>query len=236
MNVRHGLQAVLCSKRIKLICVFFVIAASLGVSSSDALPNTVVRVEPSASSVAVGGVFSMNVMVADVENLYGLEIILTWNSSVLRLINVELWLGQYGGVLNNPIYIVENSSQQNKYALSATSVPSASPFNGTGNIVCMNFSVASVGTCTLDLQTQLYDYPPLDRDPRLSFPIPHTDIDGSFNAPISELSTLGQVLALAALICVTAFSISNKKKRSNTNVPAHRRYTRQNLLRCQKAT
>jgi len=172
--------------RITFIAILFVTAVSLCISDVNAFPDTVVMVEPSSSSAIVGDTFSVNATVVDVQNLYGFEMTLTWNSTVLRLINIEIRLEQDGGVLNAPTYIAENSTLENRYTLSATSTNPAPSFNGTGSIVCMNFSVIGIGACTLDLQTQLYDYPPPDRDPRFSLPIAHADVDGLFQGVIPE--------------------------------------------------
>jgi hypothetical protein len=172
--------------QISFIALIFVTSLSFYTLAADAFPDTAVIVEPKSSSVVVGETFSINVTVVDVQNLYGLEVILSWNSTVLALINTEVQLGQNGGVLNSPVYIADNSTQGSRYTVSATSTSPAPSFNGTGNIVRMNFSVIGTGACKLDLQTQLYDYPPPDRDPRLSMPITHTDVDGFFQDVIPE--------------------------------------------------
>jgi len=172
--------------QISFITMIFVTIIPFYTLAADAFPDTVVIVEPNSSSAIVGETFSINVTIVDVQNLYGLEAILSWNSSVLSLVNLEVQLGQNGGVLNAPVYIAENSTQGSRYTISATSTSPAPSFDGTGNIVRMNFSVVGTGACELDLQTQLYDYPPPDRDPRLSLPIAHIDVDGSFQSVIPE--------------------------------------------------
>jgi len=165
----------------------------------NASPATVVIVEPNSRSAVVGETFCVNVTVVDVQNLYGLEAILSWDSTVLTLVNTEVQLGQDGGVLNAPIYIADNSTQGSRYIVSATSTSPAPSFNGTGNIVRMNFSVVGTGVCKLDLQTQLYDYPPPDRDPRLSLPIAHEDVDGFFQGVIPEFPSYLFFVAIAML-------------------------------------
>jgi len=171
---------------------------------ANASPDTIVIVEPNSSSAIVGGIFSVNVTIVDVQNLYGLEAILSWDSTVLTLVNAEVQLGQDGGVLNAPVYIVDNSTQGSRYTVSATSMNPAPSFNGTGNIVRMNFSVIGTGTCKLNLQTQLYDYPPPERDPRLSLPIAHEDVDGFFQGVIPEFPSYSVFVIIAML---TLFSI-----------------------------
>jgi Cohesin domain len=184
--LRHRSQGGHFASQISGLSLVFVCSILFLALTAKASPTTVVTVEPNSSSAMVGETFSVNVTVVDVENLFGVDATLTWNSTILTLVNCEIQLGQEGGALNPPIYIAENSSQGSKYTISATSTNPAPSFNGTGIIVRLNFSVLSIGTCKLDLQTQLYDYPPPDRDPRLSLPIAHEDIDGVFQGVIPE--------------------------------------------------
>jgi hypothetical protein len=189
----------------------------LGTFTANASPATVVIVDPNTSSAIVGETFIVNVTVVDVENLYGVEAVLSWNSTVLTLVSLEIQLGQQGGVLNAPVYIAENSVQESRYTISATSTSPASPFNGTGNIVRLNFSVLNVGTCELDLQTQLYDYPPPDRDPPLSLPIAHEDIDGLFQGLIPEFP--GPLIFVAAVLLTLFSAVLSKHIFSKNNKP-----------------
>jgi hypothetical protein len=201
--MRHNSPTTHRIGRIAFIAMLFATASLLYISDASALPDTSVIVEPNESSAIVGDSYSVNVTIVDVQNLYGLEAILSWNSTILALVNVEVQLGQDGGVLNSPIYVAENSTQGSRYTVSATSTNPAPSFNGTGNIVRLNFSVIGLGTCELDLQTQLYDYPPSDRDPRLSLPITHADVDGLFQSAIPEFPSH---LVLVAALVLTLFS------------------------------
>ncbi len=198
----------------RVVLVALLLAATCHIHTSDvgALPDASVVVEPHESSSIVGEVFSLNVTIVDVYNLYGLDVMLGWNSSVLLLVGVEVQLGQDGGALNPPIYMAENSTLGSRYIVAAASMSPAPSFNGTGNIVCLSFSVIDTGMCELDLQTQLYDYPPPDRDPRLSLPIVHTDVDGLFQSTIPEFP---EPLVLIVAIVLTLFSAVLTKHASN---------------------
>ena len=46
----------------------------------QAAPETVVKVEPSSSYANVGETFTINITVVDVQNLYGVEVTLYWNT------------------------------------------------------------------------------------------------------------------------------------------------------------
>jgi hypothetical protein len=209
--MRHSSPITHSIGQISFIASIFVTILSFYTLAADAFPDTAVIVEPNSSSVVVGETFSINVTVVDVHNLYGLEVILSWDSTILALVNMEVQLGQNGGVLNAPVYIADNSTQGSRYTISATSTSPAPSFSGTGSIVHMNFSVIGTGACKLELQTQLYDYPPPDRDPRLSLPIVHTDVDGFFQGIIPEFPGY---LFFVATAMLTLLSVVFSKQRA----------------------
>jgi len=165
-----------------LLASILLIPSIIQTNTAQAAPETIVKVDPDTISANVSETFTINIRVIDVQNLYSVEVTLYWNSSLLKLENVDIRLGQADGVLYDPIYIVENSTREGKYTLAALSYASAPSFNGTGNIVRITFNATNSGDSKLDLaETQLYDYPPTDREPRISMPIEHITIDGFFN-------------------------------------------------------
>lgn len=148
--------------------------------------ETIVKVEPYASFASLGETFSINIRVVDVQNLYGVEIALYWNGTVLQLTHVDVRLNinesHPDGVLYNPVYWDDETSP-NKYFLYGTSYDPAPPFSGSGNIVVLNFTVIAEGNCTFHLESKLADWPPPDRIPRISKPIDHITLDGVFIIP-----------------------------------------------------
>jgi len=149
--------------------------------------STTVRVMPSTVSALLGESFTVTISLSNVQNLYGLEVILNWNPAVLRATTIDIRLGVESfpdGVLHEssyspPIFIAENNLTQTEgeYRLVATSMAPAPSFNGSGNIVRITFDSTNLGDSALDLDSQLFDYPPIDRDPRISFTIDHTTLD-----------------------------------------------------------
>jgi hypothetical protein len=160
--------------------------------------STIVVVAPSTVSAHVGEPFNVTVSLSNVQNLYGLEVILNWDPDVLRVSKVDVRLGVEtypDGVLHEsssspPIFIAENNLTQSEgeYSLVATSMAPASSFSGSGNIVRLTFEPLAVGTSKIDLESQLLDYPPTDRDPRISQPIAHSSQGSSITV---EKSTSG---------------------------------------------
>ena len=151
--------------------------------------TTAVVVEPEAVTANLGEPFTITVRLSNVQNLYGIEVILNWNPDILEVTNVDVRLGvetYSDGVLHEtdsspPVFIAENNITQTlgQYRLVATSMNPAPSFNGSGNIVRITFNPLSLGDSILDLESQLSDYPPLDRDPRISFLIDHTTMDST---------------------------------------------------------
>jgi len=172
---------------------------------------TVASVEPRDSFANVTGTFTVNITLADVENLYGVGITFIWNSSVLRALNIDGRLGQADGVLHNPIFVAENSLREGKYALTATSTNPAPSFNGSGTIAIVTFSVVNIGESSLDLETQLYDRPLPDMP---SMPIDHTTVGGFFYGPIPEFPDFTIPIALMTLTLLAATFYRKISRRS----------------------
>lgn len=132
----------------------------IGINVVQADLQTVVAIVPYTSSADVGQTFIINVTVMDVQDLYGIEATIYWNSSILEPMNFDVRLGQVDGALNGPVFFPpQNPARAGEYVISATSVAPAPSFNGSGNIVRIAFKVTEAGRCNISLLTDLYDYP-----------------------------------------------------------------------------
>ena len=158
-----------------MIILLVLIGTSFYVRPAFSQSATVVKVETSTGSPAIGQPFIVTISIDNVENLYGLEIILSWDSFVLQATMVDTRVGvesHADGVLhessNSPsIFIGENNllQSQGEYRLVVTSTSPAAPFSGSGNIVKVTFNPISIGSSALGLESQLSDYPLTDLDP-----------------------------------------------------------------------
>jgi hypothetical protein len=181
-------------KLLKKVILLVLLFLSINVTAHCILPvssqpSTTVKVEPSTMSPSMGQTFTVTISILNVQNLYSLEVVLNWDPSVLQTTNVETCVGVEtfaDGVLhlssNSPtIFIAENNLTQNEgeYRLTVTSMAPAPAFSGSGKIVKVTFSPISLGSSALNLQSQLYDYPPIDRDPRISLAIDHVVQDSN---------------------------------------------------------
>jgi len=216
-----------------LLALTFLILFSAQVTGIRAANQTAVQVDPPVSSAAVGANFTINVTITDVENLYALEVDLYWNASVLDIAKIDVRLGLADGALYNPILPIENSTQEGKYVLAATSYKPAPPFNGTGNIVTVTFNVKNPGTSSLNLEAQLADYSP-DTG---SSPIDHSTINGTFNSIIPEMPNIAILLVFATLTAAVAvFSQRILSRTRPKRVQSRSRQLGQNLLVKEKGT
>ena len=88
--------------------------------------------------------------------------------------------------MHEPVFVAKNETiqEEGRYLLAATSTVPAEPFSDSGNILAITFNVTNAGSCRLDVEAKLADWPPPDRDPRISWPILHETIDGFFGRQV----------------------------------------------------
>jgi hypothetical protein len=191
-----------------LVCGLLVFAP-LQLVKSDT--SVAVTVTPAQNSVQVGDQLTVNVTVSNVENLYGLDVTVNWNSSMLQLTDAAPQLGvesRPSGVLHetndSPIIVAvdDSTSQVGEYHLVATSQADAASFNGSGTIVTLTFNVTQIGHSSLTVQSSLADHPqPTEATSEL---IDHSDVGASVDAAaIPEFPQTAAVLLLVGLVTVT---------------------------------
>jgi hypothetical protein len=200
--------------------IFVLIAVfPIQMGKSQGSSGTIVSVVPQASTPRPGETLTINITISNVQNLYGVDVTLNWNTTVLYLLRTELRLGMGAtptGVLYNPINIAEQTGSQEtgEYHIAATSENPADSFNGSGSIVVLIFNVTVAGHSDLVLQSELADHPLPDE---VSAPIDHTDISGSVDAVIPEFPAIAVVGLL--LFCATAALLFSKSKVATKKSP-----------------
>ena len=221
-----------------LLSLYLVQAASPQVAN-----NTIVRAQPSTSNPQVGETFTVSVTIENVQKLYGIDMALSWNDSVLQVVSVDLRLGLethsdgvlHGNRLNydvdtvvsGDIYVIEENVL-GEYSLTALTIGSV-PFSGSGTIVNITFKAITIGYSTLDLhsptdpETKLAEYP--QPGEQSSNYIEHTDVDGSIEStengvvePNTDwLTPIVIALIIVALILViSALFYFRKRPKKNT--------------------
>ena len=165
------------------------------------LPNQTVKaqtatisVTPQSNKVSVGQTFSVNIDVSNVQNLYALDISLTWSTSMLRLVNNQTLVGQSTGVLNSPVLFVQESADQStgQCTIVASSENPAGPFSGSGIVETLTFKATNAGQSSLVLKSSTSNSPQL-----ASYAAPGS---GDTSQPISATVINGNVQASSGTI------------------------------------
>lgn len=185
----------------------------VGTVFSQTSSGTTVAVTPSSNITRLGEEVTINITLADVQNLYAVDVTLQWNTSALQVLNADSRLGvetHPDGVLHADIQTVEDNASQEigQYHLVATSVAPAASFSGSGNIAIITFNVTSLGHSELNLTTELADY-----NPSGSSFIDHTDINGTVDSVIPEFpnaAVFALFLILATLIVLVSKRLLTK--------------------------
>jgi len=182
MAKRIGIQALILT-----ILLLMSVAMMSNRPLVKASPQTVVYVEPDAvTGLMPPENFTIKVKIANVTNLYGIDIQFTWDPTIIKYVNhtKKIPRSTYpDGILYSPTIPVRNQVDENatmpgsepgaRYWLSEASMSPALAFNGNGTIFEMKFQVVGLGTSPLRiLACTLAD--------KEGIPIPNTTHDGYF--------------------------------------------------------
>jgi len=204
------------SQRVVLLLVLsLLLLYPVGTVFSQTSSGTTVAVTPSSNIARLGETITINITLADVQNLYAVDVTLQWNTSVLQVLSANSRLGvesHSDGVLHVDIQIVEDNASQEmgQYHLVASSVAPAAPFSGSGNIAIITFNVTNLGHSELNLTTELADY-----NPSGSSFIDHIDVNGTVDSVIPEFPNIA-VFALFLILVTFIVVISKKLFRKNS--------------------
>ena len=177
-----------------IFAVLFCILASFFFVSSVFAQSTLVKAEASTTQLLVGDNLTVTLKISYVINLFGIDVTLNWNTSVLSVISATSQIGvesHSGGVLHEtssyPIEVVDDIASQStgEYHLLATSTGSASAFSGSGMMATLTFRVINPGSTGLALASELSDHPATGGTSNL---IVHSDTADLVTAVASEPS------------------------------------------------
>ena len=185
--------------------------------------STTVKAQPSSNAPKYGSTFTVDITVSNVQNLYAVDVQLSWNKEIIRITSATPHLGvesQPGGVLYGSVYVAFNSMSQQTgtYQLVATSEGSAAAFSGSGKIVTLTFTVIQTGHSELTLETELADKPVSPNPANL---INHIDLSSSVNAIIPEFSTVF-TLVVFLVLATGGLIFSKKHMKKNVKKPTER--------------
>lgn len=203
-----------------LVCALLAICS---INVVFAQSNTAVKAVASSSQPRIGDTLTVNITISNVQNLYGVDVTLSWNTNVLMVTNAKSLLGvetHPEGVLHesstDTLMVAEDSASQEtgQYTLTATSVGSASAFNGNGIIATVTFNVTGTGATGLSVESELSDKPATGQTSNF---IAHTDTADAVDAVVPEFPSI--LLVGFLIVAATAALIVTKKHQNKTTKP-----------------
>jgi PKD repeat protein len=140
----------------------------------------VVYVSPQTTNIMVGDTFSVDVNVADVADLTGIELLLRWDNTLVEYISHSMTMPVEtypGGILHGPILVAVNEASQSQGYVHIAIAGTGMPFTGSGKALTITFKCINAGESILNFDSGisgLYD--------SIANIIPCTFIDGQINA------------------------------------------------------
>jgi LysM repeat protein len=149
-----------CTRWISLALILALLTA--GANSTFAQMGTQVRITPDAATIAVGQTVEMIVQIEDVANLYGVEMLITFDHALLEVLDadpnrpgVQITAGEFlSGGMNDTNIVTEGSIEY----IMQQAAP-ANPSNGAGALARITFrgigsGVAAINVADLTLYNQ----------------------------------------------------------------------------------
>ncbi len=209
VNPKHAKTVLFAVLLLSLASTYFVCLASADTMTVNA--------QATPSQPHVGDTLTVDVKIPNAQNLFGVDVTLDWNPSVLQFISATPQLGvesHSGGVLHEsgsyPIEIVDNSqTAAGEYHLLATATGSTTPgFSGSGTIVTLKFNVTSAGSAGLSLDVELAQLG------NVNVVVPSTSVD-SVNTTVPEFPLtaliVGLVVAATATVIISTKLLKHKQ-------------------------
>jgi hypothetical protein len=147
-------------------------------------PETTVFVSPKESNVEAGQTFTVNITITDVSGLVGFDFHLSYNTSILTLVSVEL--GPFLSTAGGDTFLINKTTSGQIWLAACLYQPTGwtgISANGTGVLANATFKATAPGESPLDLFSE-NPYNPdavqLVKDPTIgAVPIPNVAISGS---------------------------------------------------------
>jgi hypothetical protein len=112
-------------------------------------PTTTVYINPETIKGTIGQVFIVNISVSDVSDLYGWEVKLGWNATVLDV--VEVYEGPFLKSTGDTFFTYSVNTTAGYIILDCTLLGDLSGASGSGVLVSIQFNVKKSGSCSLQL-------------------------------------------------------------------------------------
>jgi len=116
-------------------------------------PSTELYIEPRATSGTTGQNFTINILVSNVADLYGWQLRLEWNSTLLEIINVTE--GNFLKNGGNTFFYYENDTTDYIFIICTLTpeVPEQETpgISGNGVLATLQFRIKENGSCSLTI-------------------------------------------------------------------------------------
>jgi len=167
---------------------------------------TKVYVDPPLVTANPGETFTVNVKIANVEDLWDYEFRLRWDPALLDVTRVTEgpFLNAEGTYKTFFVKKEDFPSVGHLYVVcTLMGEPVLAAASGSGTLAIVEFRVLDAGNCTLDLYDTLFEKPPPEQRK-----IEHTTEEGFFKYPLSEIGVDPPSIIDPSLIRGDSFNIS----------------------------
>jgi hypothetical protein len=204
------------------ILVFSLLSPCLVYAASA--QGTTLSAQASTNQPKVGETLTVTIKISNAADIYGLDVTLSWNSSVLKAVSATNTLGvesHSGGVLHEsssyPIAVEDDAISTDQYHLLATSTgASTASFNGAGTIATVEFNVTGTGATGLALDAELSVR---NSNGDVSLATPSTNVDSAIAVPEFPTTALVVGLIVAAAVSVLVITKLHKPKAHLAEIP-----------------
>jgi len=154
-----------------------------------ATSKPLVHVDPENVTKNVGETFTVDIVVADVADLYGVGITFQWDPSILEYVShtAKIPVETYpDGILHEPGITIMDTADPTAgtYEIAYACMSPAPVFNGTGIAFNITFTVKKAGGCALEFSKDpITDLPLLQLSNKAGQPISYDSQDGYFETP-----------------------------------------------------
>lgn len=167
MNRRTSLASLL------LVVPVFLVVASMTTQIKNknvASSGAEMSISPSTVSVGIDQTFETNINISNVSDLFGWQLRLSYNTSLLELVNIIE--GSFLNSSRDTYFVPKNVSTDGYVLAGCTSLRNVAGVNGNGTLATVEFRAKTLGSCTLDL----YETKLVDSNRQL---VEHSETDGS---------------------------------------------------------
>jgi hypothetical protein len=191
-----------------------VLTLAFTVQQVESNPLPQIFLDPSQYSARLDAFFTIKVNVSDVNDYYGFDMWLHYNSTVIEYVNITVdGPGQVAPTNPGQRITIDTSVLGTiKYSCVFVGAAGTPSFNGSGTLAWITFSATNVGSTALNFNTfwtnlwyrnatEMPMDPPLNGSITVRVPV------GGFWIPVDKLGLLAPYIALIATIIV-AVSIS----------------------------